>query len=715
MRGSFRPPGGRYAPTERPPGAGPTPLSVKEQLDRRYAPRCDALQDWAAAGGPTVRPRTTVGVSIRRSLRLGASKFKSVKRSKALAVVVRAERAAASAAAEARAPPPRLPRPRAARRPATVAAAPPAPVAAAVAQEEVRPATAASERPATAPELREAVENDADEEAAFLRHAQDRWDAAPSAAPAPEGWPSGWPRVGGEGWVRFPGGLCEVDEAYDGRAGFYRLLKACREAGDAAAFKALAAWTSGSAKYRDLVAAAERAGTGPARVLAMRLEAATRVAALESGEAATLVVAAALEACHALAPHPALLAALAKANLPKRVCAAVTRAADLGEAGGDTLRHGCLFLELWVRADGPAALFAEIFESAGRALAAARASGVEAACALVASLAAKADDAQLTHMLALVPALEQVTASSSKEKIYERQAANAALQKLSLIACSSVEALMARPPEAKEDPAELERRRLEAEREAKELAFLETPPVDHARALVKACDSSKNAKLTLGEVQMAASHKTYGEFVAWLVDGRAREFKRRAVEMALSVTELAPAVADFQELIRATRRAREEDFQARARRRDAAVDEEREAALARTEATRRRAAEKEAALRRISPAEWAARRVMRDADDSGNGEVSKNELQSCLARRSRFAAFLTWLLADFRGVVDVQALTAHVRVYLREVHDDDALNAVARRPDDTYPREKPARRPESRVSHDDASLDGSIRIEISSR
>ena len=79
------------------------------------------------------------------------------------------------------------------------------------------------------------------------------------------------------------------------------------------------------------------------------------------------------------------------------------------------------------------------------------------------------------------------------------------------------------------------------------------------------------------------------------------------------------------------------------------------------------------------------------------------------------AAFLTWLLADFRGVVDVHALTAHVRVYLREVHDDDALNAVARRPDDTYPREKPARRPEFRVSHDDASLDGSIGIEISPR
>ena len=99
------------------------------------------------------------------------------------------------------------------------------------------------------------------------------------------------------------------------------------------------------------------------------------------------------------------------------------------------------------------------------------------------------------------------------------------------------------------------------------------------------------------------------------------------------------------------------------------------------------------------------------ADDSGNGEVSKNELESCLARRSKFRAFVTWLLRDFRGrTVDLTGLTQQVRVYLREVHDDDALTAVARRPDDTYPSVTPPR-----VSHDDSSLDGSIRIEISSR
>ena len=57
-------------------------------------------------------------------------------------------------------------------------------------------------------------------------------------------------------------------------------------------------------------------------------------------------------------------------------------------------------------------------------------------------------------------------------------------------------------------------------------------------------------------------------------------------------------------------------------------------------------------------------------------------------------------------------LTQQVRVYLREVHDDDALTAVARRPDNTYPSVTPRA---ARVSHDDSSLDGSIRIEISSR
>ena len=81
MRGSFRPPGGRYKERRRrPPGDGP-PRSVKERLDRRYDPRCDNLGDWAAAGGAVARPHTTAGVSVQRSLRLGAQKFSRVKRS----------------------------------------------------------------------------------------------------------------------------------------------------------------------------------------------------------------------------------------------------------------------------------------------------------------------------------------------------------------------------------------------------------------------------------------------------------------------------------------------------------------------------------------------------------------------------------------------------------------------------------------------------------
>ena len=183
--------------------------------------------------------------------------------------------------------------------------------------------------------------------------------------------------------------------------------------------------------------------------------------------------------------------------------------------------------------------------------------------------------------------------------------------------------------------------------------------------------------------------------------------------MALAVDELTTAFADFQALMRAARLAREEAVQEVARRRDAAVDEAREAELERKRLKKERAEKREAALRRISPAEWAARAVLKDADDSGNGEVSKNELESCLARRSKFRAFVTWLLRDFRGrTVDLTGLTQQVRVYLREVHDDDALTAVARRPDNTYPSVTPRA---ARVSHDDSSLDGSIRIEISSR
>ena len=147
--------------------------------------------------------------------------------------------------AEARAPPPKTYRaPRTTTRPATVAFTRQLkPVArAATPKDGTRPASKASERPSTAPEPGQDVENDADEEAAFSKHARDRWDAVAAETPAaPEGWPSNWPRLGGEGWAAFPGGASTVDERYDGRAGFYRLLKECREAGDAAAIPAHAA------------------------------------------------------------------------------------------------------------------------------------------------------------------------------------------------------------------------------------------------------------------------------------------------------------------------------------------------------------------------------------------------------------------------------------------------------------------------------------------
>ena len=122
MRGSFRPPGGRYKERRRrPPGDGP-PRSVKERLDRRYDPRCDNLGDWAAAGGAVARPHTTAGVSVQRSLRLGAQKFSRVKRSAALAALARAEDQARLIEAEARSPPPKTYRaPRTTTRPATVA------------------------------------------------------------------------------------------------------------------------------------------------------------------------------------------------------------------------------------------------------------------------------------------------------------------------------------------------------------------------------------------------------------------------------------------------------------------------------------------------------------------------------------------------------------------------------------------------------------------
>ena len=228
MRGSFRPPGGRYKERRRPPPVDGPPRSVKERLDRRYDPRCDNLGDWAAAGGAVARPHTTAGVSVQRSLRLGAQKFSRVKRSAALAALARAEDQARLIEAEARSPPPKTYRaPRTTTRPATVAFTRQLkPVArAATPKDGTRPASKASERPSTAPEPGQDVENDADEEAAFSKHARDRWDAVAAETPAaPEGWPSNWPRLGGEGWAAFPGGASTVDERSDGRAGCVLVL-----------------------------------------------------------------------------------------------------------------------------------------------------------------------------------------------------------------------------------------------------------------------------------------------------------------------------------------------------------------------------------------------------------------------------------------------------------------------------------------------------------
>ena len=74
--------------------------------------------------------------------------------------------------------------------------------------------------------------------------------------------------------------------------------------------------------------------------------------------------------------------------------------------------------------------------------------------------------------------------------------------------------------------------------------------------------------------------------------------------MALAVDELTTAFADFQALMRAARLAREEAVQEVARRRDAAVDEAREAELERKRLKKERAEKREAALRRQSKTDF---------------------------------------------------------------------------------------------------------------
>jgi len=291
----------------------------------------------------------------------------------------------------------------------------------------------------------------------------------------------------------------------------------------------------------------------------------------------------------------------------------------------------------------------------------------------------------------LVKGLARCLKHDRKDAACLRTAANKALGHLAVAAQPSFEDLIAGArPRPKEDPAVLEARRAEAARRAAEDAFLSTPASAHAAALMRHCDTfSKNARLTAAELEGAVRHPVYADVARWLLADRASEFKARDADgsRTLGLDELEDAVDAFQTRIATARKASEDAADAEARAAEAAEIRARRDVQRRESLAQREAEMRELALSKLPPEVWAARAVARDVDASGNRELSLVELDAAISNRSRFSRFLAWLRphlgaldADGSRSVGVDELATGIGAYLREVYDDDALNAVARRP-----------------------------------
>ncbi|KAK7230733.1 hypothetical protein SO694_00172041 [Aureococcus anophagefferens] len=454
-----------------------------------------------------------------------------------------------------------------------------------------------------------------------------------------------------------------------------------------------------------------------------------RALASRCSDALTL---AALAAAHHLARSPEVLEDLGAAGLGPAVLDAL---AD-GELRPDAfelgkIAHGTLALELLVRTysgdwralvaaslpkdhgvssqlvhDGEAlSPFLLFLRGAKRALrrCAGDVEATEACAALLHALTAAASDAELAHMLngehRVVEALAGAD-SKRRESQYLRTAIRTGLGNLALANQPTMEELLLRlrgPGAAKTD-AELARERMEGAMDDAEKQFMDLPSETHAQNIMDICDRVvKNDKLTISELQIGLDDAVYGEVVAWILGDRHRVFREIDADHShtLELAEIVRAVDLFKQL-REDERAREDYDREMAVREaeDLAAGVARDRARRESYATAKRL-RAESAARRRSPAEVAARGIMRHCDvQDANRELTISELQGGLVN-TQYSNFLSWLVhrshfgkfdANKTHTLNLEELTLSVVAYLEAYPDDEAIAAPSRPQSREVPR-----------------------------
>ena len=290
--------------------------------------------------------------------------------------------------------------------------------------------------------------------------------------------------------------------------------------------------------------------------------------------------------------------------------------------------------------------------------------------------------------------------SKRRESQYTRTAIRTGLGNLALADQPTMEELLLRlrgPADAKSD-ADLARERVQEALDETEKVFLATPSEVHAATLMGVCDRVvKNDKLTISELQIGLDHHVYGEFVAWLLGDRHRVFREIDADRShtLEIDELERAFDLYKEL-RQEEKAKEEYDKEMAVREaeDALLGVRRDQARRESYATAKRL-QKQADDARRSPAEAAARGIMRHCDvQSANKELTISELQGGLVN-TQYSNFLNWLVhqshfgkfdTNHSSTLGLEELTRCLIKYLEVYPDDEAITASSR----PETREKPA-------------------------
>lgn len=231
-----------------------------------------------------------------------------------------------------------------------------------------------------------------------------------------------------------------------------------------------------------------------------------------------------------------------------------------------------------------------------------------------------------------------------------------------------------------------------------EKQFMDLPSETHAQNIMDICDRVvKNDKLTISELQIGLDDAVYGEVVAWILGDRHRVFREIDADHShtLELAEIVRAVDLFKQL-REDERAREDYDREMAVREaeDLAAGVARDRARRESYATAKRL-RAESAARRRSPAEVAARGIMRHCDvQDANRELTISELQGGLVN-TQYSNFLSWLVhrshfgkfdANKTHTLNLEELTLSVVAYLEAYPDDEAIAAPSRPQSREVPR-----------------------------